>query len=408
MPVEAQPESSDRTYIQENSAEVRSPFSANSHAEAVVGTAFDRAMMQRCLSLARRGLGRTAPNPLVGSVIVQDEQIVGEGFHPGAGQPHAEVFALRAAGDRAFGATLYVNLEPCNHYGRTPPCSEALVAAGVGKVVIGMVDPDPRVSGGGIARLRAAGIEVLVGVEENDCRQLNEAFIHRILYQRPFGILKYAMTLDGKIATTSGHSAWITDQLARDSVHQLRSACDAVIVGGNTVRRDNPHLTSHQAEAPNPLRVVMSRTLDLPSEAYLWQTEDFPTLVLTEVRANLDFQQLLRKKGVEVVELVPLTPAKVMAYLYDRGFLSVLWECGGTLASRAIGEGAVQKILAFIAPKIIGGSTAPTPVGDLGFTAMTEALSLERVRWRTVGSDCLVEGYLPLERLKQLELPPYP
>jgi len=408
MPVEAQPESSDRTYIQENSAEVRSPFLANSHAEAVVGTAFDRAMMQRCLSLARHGLGRTAPNPLVGSVIVQDEQIVGEGFHPGAGQPHAEVFALRAAGDHAFGATLYVNLEPCNHYGRTPPCSEALVAAGVGKVVIGMVDPDPRVSGGGIARLRAAGIEVLVGVEEDDCRQLNEPFIHRILYQRPFGILKYAMTLDGKIATTSGHSAWITDQLARDSVHQLRSACDAVIVGGNTVRRDNPHLTSHQAEAPNPLRVVMSRTLDLPSEAYLWQIQEFPTLVLTEVRANPDFQQLLRKKGVEVVELMSLTPAKVMAYLYDRGFLSVLWECGGTLASRAIAEGAVQKILAFIAPKIIGGSTAPTPVGDLGFTAMTEALSLERVRWRTVGSDCLVEGYLPLEQLKQLELPPSP
>jgi diaminohydroxyphosphoribosylaminopyrimidine deaminase/5-amino-6-(5-phosphoribosylamino)uracil reductase len=269
-----------------------------------------------------------------------------------------------------------------------------------------MVDPDPRVSGGGIARLRAAGIEVLVGVEENDCRQLNEAFVHRILYQRPFGILKYAMTLDGKIATTSGHSAWITDQLARDSVHQLRSACDAVIVGGNTVRRDNPHLTSHQAEAPNPLRVVMSRTLDLPSEAYLWQTEEFPTLVLTEVRANPDFQELLRKKGVEVVELMSLTPAKVMAYLYDRGFLAVLWECGGTLASRAIAEGSVQKILAFIAPKIIGGSTAPTPVGDLGFTAMTEALFLERVRWRTVGSDCLVEGYLPLERLKQLELPP--
>ncbi len=351
--------------------------------------------MQRCLTLARRALGRTAPNPLVGCVIVQNGQIVGEGFHPGAGQPHAEVFALRAAGDRAFGATLYVNLEPCNHYGRTPPCSEAVVAAGVAKVVVGMIDPNPLVAGGGIARLQAAGIEVLVGVEEADCRLLNEAFIHRILYQRPFGILKYAMTLDGKIATTSGHSAWITNQEARQEVHQLRSTCDAVVVGGNTLRQDNPHLTSHQAEVANPLRVVMSRTLDLPQEAYVWQTDRVPTLVLTQEGANPDFQRLLRQKGVEVVEMSTLTPANVMAYLYNQGFLSVLWECGGTLAASAIASGSVQKILAFIAPKIIGGSTAPTPVGDLGLTTMTEAISLERVRWRTVGSDCLMEGYLP-------------
>lgn len=395
--VNAQPHLSDRSDSQDSAPEVRST------PEGSVGTAFDRAMMQRCLELARRALGRTAPNPLVGSVIIQDGQIVGEGFHPGAGQPHAEIFALRAAGDRALGATIYVNLEPCNHYGRTPPCSEALVAAGVKKVVVGMVDPDPRVSGGGIARLQAAGIEVLVGVEENDCRQMNEAFIHRILYHQPFGILKYAMTLDGKIATTSGHSAWITNQVARKEVHQLRSACDAVIVGGNTLRQDNPQLTSRQAEAHSPLRVVMSRTLDLPESAHLWQTAEIPTLVLTEEGANPEFQQLLLKKGVEVVELTSLTPAQAMAYLYSLGFLSVLWECGGTLAARAIAEGAVQKILAFIAPKIIGGSTAPTPVGDLGFTTMTEALSLERVRWRTVGSDCLVEGYLPLEQLKEIE-----
>lgn len=367
----------------------------NTQLEATVGNDFDRATMQRCLALARHALGRTAPNPLVGSVIVQNGEIVGEGFHPGAGQPHAEVFALRAAGDRAVGATIYVNLEPCNHYGRTPPCSEALIAAKVAKVVVGMVDPDPRVSGGGIAKLRAAGIEVLVGVEENDCRQLNEAFIHRILYQRPFGILKYAMTLDGKIATTSGHSAWITDSVARTQVHQLRSACDAVIVGGNTVRRDNPQLTSRQAQAPNPLRVVMSRTLDLPTEAFLWQTAMVPTLVMTQVGANPDFKQLLLDKGVEVVEFPSLTPSEAMVYLYKRSCLSVLWECGGILAAQAIAQGAVQKVLAFIAPKIIGGSSAPTPVGELGITTMTEALSLERVRWQTVGSDCLLEGYLP-------------
>ncbi|MBD1841747.1 bifunctional diaminohydroxyphosphoribosylaminopyrimidine deaminase/5-amino-6-(5-phosphoribosylamino)uracil reductase RibD [Coleofasciculus sp. FACHB-64] len=375
-------------------------FSANTQSDAPQQespfTSFDRAMMQRCIELARRALGQTAPNPLVGSVIVQDGQIVGEGFHPGAGHPHAEVFALRDAGERAKGATIYVNLEPCNHYGRTPPCSEALVAAGVSKVVVGMVDPDPRVSGGGIERLRAAGIEVVVGVEEDACRQLNEAFIHRILYRRPFGILKYAMTLDGKIATTTGHSAWITSPDARNEVHRMRVACDAVIVGGNTVRLDNPHLTSHQTEAHNPLRVVMSRTLDLPVEAHVWETAEAPTLVLTEVGANPDFQQMLLKKGVMVVELTPLTPTKAMAYLYERGLSGVLWECGGTLAASAIAEGTVQKILAFIAPKIVGGRLAPSPVGDLGFASMTDALTLERVRWRAVGSDCLVEGYLPL------------
>lgn len=356
---------------------------------------FDQAMMRRCLELARKALGKTAPNPMVGSVVVRDGEIVGEGYHPGAGQPHAEVFALREAGELARGATIYVSLEPCNHYGRTPPCSDALITAGVAKVVVGMVDPDPRVSGGGIEKLRSAGIEVIVGVEEEACCLLNEAFVHRVLSKRPFGILKYAMTLDGKIATNSGHSSWITDLAARAVVHQLRAACDAVIVGGNTVRNDNPHLTSHQVGARNPLRVVMSRTLDLPETAYLWETGEAATLVLTQVGANPDLQKLLLRKGVKVVELDCLTPAKVMSYLYDLGFLSVLWECGGVLAASAIAEGAVQKVMAFIAPKIIGGNTAPSPVGNLGLQKMTEALTLERITWRSIGPDCLMEGYLP-------------
>ncbi|HEY9873199.1 MAG TPA: bifunctional diaminohydroxyphosphoribosylaminopyrimidine deaminase/5-amino-6-(5-phosphoribosylamino)uracil reductase RibD [Candidatus Obscuribacterales bacterium] len=380
----------------QNNSKLMDKFSLDAQPDASQQVSpFDREMMQRCIELARRALGRTAPNPLVGAVIVRDGEIVGEGFHPGAGNPHAEVFALREAGELAKKATIYVNLEPCNHYGRTPPCSEALIAAGVSKVVVGMVDPDPRVSGGGIARLRQAGIEVVVGVEEDACRQMNEAFIHRILYKRPFGILKYAMTLDGKIATTTGHSAWITSTAARHEVHQLRAACDAVIVGGNTVRLDNPKLTSHETYTHNPLRVVMSRTLDLPLDAHLWQTSDAPTLVLTEVGSSPDLQQMLLKKKVEVVELTPLTPEKAMVYLYDRGLLSVLWECGGILAAKAIAEGAVQKVLAFIAPKIVGGSAAPSPVGDLGLATMTEAMTLERVSWRPVGSDCLVEGYLP-------------
>jgi diaminohydroxyphosphoribosylaminopyrimidine deaminase / 5-amino-6-(5-phosphoribosylamino)uracil reductase len=357
-------------------------------------TQFDRQMMQRCLDLANRARGKTSPNPLVGSVVVSDRKIVGEGFHPKVGEPHAEVFALKEAGEKARGATVYVNLEPCNHYGRTPPCTEALIAAGVAKVVVGMVDPDPRVRGSGIEKLRNAGIEVVIGVEEEACRQLNEAFIHRILARKPFGILKYAMTLDGKIAATTGHSAWVTSQASRHLVHQLRSECDAVIVGGNTVRRDNPHLTTHQVSAHNPLRVVMSRRLHLPLEANLWNLNEAATLVFTEVGFDLTVKKQLLDKGVEVVELESLTPLLVMKNLYDRGFSKILWECGGTLAAEAIAQGTIQKIMAFIAPKIIGGQTAPSPVGDLGFEKMTEALQLERVQIRAVESDFLIEGYL--------------
>jgi diaminohydroxyphosphoribosylaminopyrimidine deaminase/5-amino-6-(5-phosphoribosylamino)uracil reductase len=237
-PVVAQADASLPNYTQENIRIVESAVGSNLPPKQKVGSDFDSRMMLRCLELARRALGRTSPNPLVGAVIVKDGEIVGEGFHPRAGEPHAEVFALKAAGvgaaspqeNRACGATIYVNLEPCNHYGRTPPCSEGLIRAGVAKVVVGMVDPNPLVAGGGIARLRGAGIEVLVGVEESACHQLNEAFVHRILYKRPLGILKYAMTLDGKIATTSGNSAWVTSQEARSEVHQLRTACDAIIV----------------------------------------------------------------------------------------------------------------------------------------------------------------------------------
>ena len=355
---------------------------------------FDRQMMQRCLELAKQALGQTAPNPLVGAVVVQNGAIVGEGFHPKAGEPHAEVFALRAA-EQPIGSTVYVNLEPCSHYGRTPPCADALIAAGVAKVVVGMVDPNPKVAGAGIDRLRQAGIEVIVGVEEAACRSLNEAFIYRILSQRPLGILKYAMTLDGKIAATSGHSAWVTSPESRSQVHQLRAGCDAVVIGGNTVRRDNPLLTAHGQGNHNPLRVVMSRSLDLPLEAQLWQTAIAPTVVFTVQGVNLDRQNALTQLGVEVIALPTLSPAEVMSNLGDRGFLSVLWECGGTLAAVAIAEGAIQKVLAFIAPKIIGGATAPSPVGDLGLTKMTEALVLERVQWRAIGSDFLMEGYLP-------------
>lgn len=357
-------------------------------------TPFDQEMMQRCLQLAQKARGQTAPNPLVGAVVVKDQKIIGEGFHPGAGQPHAEVFALREAGAQAQGATIYVNLEPCNHHGRTPPCSQAVVKAGIKKAVVGMVDPNPKVAGGGIATLEAAGIEVLVGVEEAACQRLNEAFCYRILHHRPFGILKYAMTLDGKIAADSGHSRWITGTQARQYVHQLRGDVDAVVIGGNTLRQDNPDLTTHDTIAPNPLRVVMSRHLNVPEVAKLWDTTAAPTLVLTTAPSDRHRVAALEKQGVEVVILPDLSPQSAMDLFYGRGFLSVLWECGGTLAAQAITQGVVQKVEAFIAPKIIGGEGAPSPVGNLGLKQMDQAIAVDRSRFQQFGPDLLWQGYL--------------
>ena len=380
--------------------------------------------MQRALDLARTAIGNTAPNPMVGCVIVKDGKIIGEGYHPRAGEPHAEIFALRSAQKQphqvqpyeaqsneattvdtsvnttvnatvnTVGATLYVNLEPCNHTGRTPPCSDAVIASGVSRVVIGMVDPNPKVAGSGIEKIKAAGITVTVGVEEEACQTLNEAFVHRILHQRPFGILKYAMTMDGKIATTTGHSTWITSPDSRRWVHELRSHCQAIIIGGNTVRKDNPNLTCHGVSDRIPLRVVMSRSLELPTVANLWNCDQAPTVVFTEPNPNRDIHNALINQGVEIVELEVLTPDAVMKNLYDRGNAQVLWECGGTLAARALQDKSVQKLYAFIAPKIIGGALAPTPIGDLGLTEMTQAIELKKVGLQSIGPDWLVNAYV--------------
>ena len=257
-----------------------------------------------------------------------------------------------------------------------------------------MVDPDPRVAGSGIEKLRNAGIEVVVGVEETACRQLNEAFVHRILHQQPFGILKYAMTLDGKIAAETGHSAWVTGKASRHLVHQVRSTCDAVIIGGNTVRKDNPNLTTHGVTKHNPLRVVMSRSLDLPRDCNLWNTEIAPTTIFTETDSKPVFQKALTSKGVEIITVATLTPKVVTEHLYKRELSKILWECGGTLAAKAIADGTIQKIMAFIAPKIIGGISAPSPVGELNLITMTDALQLERITTQTIDGDILIEGYM--------------
>lgn len=338
----------------------------------------DAKHMRRAIELAKRASGQTRPNPLVGCVLTTPEgRVIGEGYHLRAGFNHAEVNALQDAKQRQEqiqGSTAYVSLEPCNHYGRTPPCSVALVKAGVKRVVIGIIDPDPRTAGGGVKTLRQAGVTVDVGVEASLCAQLNDGFIHRVRHRRPFGILKYAMTLDGKIAATDRTSKWVTGSASRQHVQHIRRSVDAIIVGGQTLRKDDPRLTvrdGHQLDAEgrpllSPLRVVMTKTLHLPTGARLWSDlEHTPTIVFADAaHGNPAVANELIAKGVTVEQVPGLSPDDVMEYLYHKDCLSVLWECGGNLASHAVRSGAVQKLCAFIAPKLVGGLNAPTPLAD--------------------------------------------
>ncbi|MEN9205845.1 MAG: bifunctional diaminohydroxyphosphoribosylaminopyrimidine deaminase/5-amino-6-(5-phosphoribosylamino)uracil reductase RibD [Thermostichales cyanobacterium SZTDM-1c_bins_54] len=359
----------------------------------------DAVWMERCLTLARATPRRPSPNPRVGCVIVRNDQVVGEGFHPGAGQPHAEVFALQQAGSQARGATLYVTLEPCNHYGRTPPCTEAILAAGIGRVVVGMVDPNPLVAGQGIARLQAAGIPVTVGVLEGECQVLNEGFSFAIVERRCFGVLKYAMTLDGKIATVTGQSQWISNEQARHWVHAQRAWHDAVIVGSRTVWQDDPQLTCRLPgwQGVQPLRVVLSRSLDLPTTARLWQVDAAPTLVLTQARPDHPLWGSLTGQGVEVVGLEALSPRAAVQYLFQRGCLSALWECGGSLAWAALQDGAIQKVAAIIAPKLIGGAQAPTPLGGSGIRDINRGWRITNPKLEQLADNWLITGRVSRE-----------
>jgi diaminohydroxyphosphoribosylaminopyrimidine deaminase/5-amino-6-(5-phosphoribosylamino)uracil reductase len=340
--------------------------------------------MDRALQLAALGEGRTSPNPLVGAVVLDPSgELVGEGFHARAGEPHAEVEALRQAGERARGGTLVVTLEPCCHHGRTPPCCEAVIAAGLARVVVALTDPDPRVGGEGLARLRAAGLEVVEGVGEAQARLQNRAFLHRCQEGRPLGVLKWAMSLDGRTALPNGISQWISGPAARQWVHGLRARCDAVIVGGGTVRADNPHLTSRGRRQPEPLRVVLSQELDLPVEAHLWNPEEAATLVVHGPEASLEACSRMDALGVERLALEPCGPLSLLAALATRGCNQVLWECGPALAAAALREGCVQEVAAVIAPKLLGGEPARTPLGLLGAQTMADVreLGAPRVDW---------------------------
>jgi diaminohydroxyphosphoribosylaminopyrimidine deaminase / 5-amino-6-(5-phosphoribosylamino)uracil reductase len=351
--------------------------------------------MARALQLATLAQGRTSPNPLVGAVILDaDGTLVGEGFHARAGGAHAEVGALAQAGERARGGTLIVTLEPCCHHGRTPPCSQALLAAGIARVVLAMADPNPLVAGGGIARLRAAGLEVIEGVMEAEARRLNRPFLHRIATGRPLGILKWAMSLDGRTALPNGVSQWISGPQARDWVHQLRARCDAVIVGGGTLRADDPLLTSRGQRTPEPLRVVLSRQLDLPHAARLWDTAVAATLLVHGPEAPQDRCDHFDGLGVERLALEVCEPGALALALAQRGCNQVLWECGPELAAAAMRQGCVQQLAAVIAPKLLGGLPSRTALGDLSLERLDGAWALHGQDIRWLGPDLLVQGRL--------------
>jgi len=334
---------------------------------------------------------------MVGAVVVQDGEIIGEGFHPGAGQPHAEVFALRAAGENARGATLYVSLEPCSHYGRTPPCADAVIRAGIRRVVAASQDPNTLVAGRGLEKLRAAGLAVdcgLLGAEEE---RLNEAWRHWIATRRPFVTLKLAASLDGKLATRTGDTRWISGDAARRDVHRLRSASDAVLTTAATTLADNPALTARLPGARQPRRVVVDAQLRTRPEQQVYAPGTPPPLLATTIDDPARLAPF-RAHGVEVLVL----PARnghvdlpaLLAALGEREIVSLLVESGGTFAAAMLDAGGVQKLRMYLAPLLIGGAGAVPAIGGAGVALLADAPRLHDVTWKRFGDDLRVEGYL--------------
>ena len=359
----------------------------------------DEDYMRQALALARNAVGRTSPNPLVGAVIVRDGHVVAAGWHRQAGTPHAEIHALRMAGELAQGATLYVTLEPCAHYGRTGPCAKAVAEAGIRRVVIGMGDPNPLVAGKGIKILQDAGIEVKCGVLEAECRQLNEVFLHWITQQLPFVIFKTAMTLDGKIATHTGASQWISSPESRHYVHELRDRVDGILVGIGTVLHDDPSLTTRLPDrvGKNPVRIVVDSLARTPLQAKLLTDGLAPTIIAVTAQAPADRVQAMRQAGATVLTVgdgPEVDLSQLMQLLGQREICSLLVEGGGSVAFSLLQAGLVDKVLAFVAPKIIGGREALTPVEGAGFAQLDEAVNLRDFQAQSIGPDILLSGYV--------------
>lgn len=364
----------------------------------------DRYWMQRALELAQEARGYTTPNPLVGAIVLNASgDVVGADYHHRAGQLHAERLALAQAGEAARGGTLYVTLEPCCHFGRTPPCIEAIVASGVRRVVAAMQDPNPKVAGKGFAALRQAGIEVTVGVGEAEARRLNEAFCKYITTGLPFGLWKIAMSLDGKIAAKTGDSRWISSPESRAEVHELRQAADAIVVGSGTVLKDDPLLTTRRANG-KPGRDARPILVDsrgrIPATAKVFTTPrnpDIPPLVVTTSRAPVEIRTAWEQAGAEVWVLPEDKDGHVD--LTDLGrrlgtleVTSLLIESGGTLAETALRAGMIDRVLIYIAPILVGGATAPTALGGIGVERLADAWQLSDLEVSQSGADIRVTG----------------
>ena len=360
--------------------------------------------MRLALQMARNATGRTVPNPLVGAVIVQAGRVVATGWHRKAGTPHAEIHALNMAGELARGATLYVTLEPCAHYGRTGPCAVAVRDAGIARVVVGMRDPNPLVAGKGLKILMDAGVAVDVFPDDSDiaacCWQLNEVFLKWIPHKQPFVVLKTAMSLDGKIATVTGESQWITGEAARARVHEWRDIYDGIMVGIGTVLHDDPALTTRLPagrSGRNPVRIIVDSQARTPLTAQVVTDEAAPTIIAVTEEAPAERVAALEQSAqVEVLRCGSgphVDVALLMQQLGEREICSIFVEGGGTLAYSLLAAGLVDKVEAFIAPLLIGGREALTPVEGAGSTRLADAVRLHDVQYEQVGSDMLVTGY---------------
>ena len=365
----------------------------------------DTYWMKRVLRLAAKGRGRTSPNPMVGALLVKGDKIIGEGYHAKAGTDHAEIVALRNAGKEAREATLYLNLEPCTHYGKTPPCLPAVIEARVKRVVVGMEDPNPLVTGRGLEGLKQAGINVEAGVLEKECRQLNEAFCKYIPRKEPFVILKAAATLDGKIATREGDSKWISGEMSRSLVHRMRDQVDGVVIGIGTVLRDDPLLTARIKNGRDPFRIVLDSQLRVPEEAKVIGEFPSKTVIATTELGAQDKMARLKKKGVQVMVLesqqgrVPLKHC--LSQLGEMGMMSLLVEGGSQVNSSFLEEGLIDKVLLFFSPRLLGDNEALGIFSGARKMDLTETIPLDGLRVKRIGEDILVEGYPMVPQSRQ-------
>jgi diaminohydroxyphosphoribosylaminopyrimidine deaminase/5-amino-6-(5-phosphoribosylamino)uracil reductase len=354
--------------------------------------------MRRALRLAEKGRGRTSPNPMVGAILVRDGRLVGEGYHAKAGEAHAEIVALQQAKEEARGSTLYLNLEPCTHYGKTPPCTPQVIESGVIRVVIGMEDPNPLVKGKGIEMLRKAGLHLEVGILEKECQRLNEAFCKYILKKEPFVILKVAATLDGKLATRNGDSKWISGEASRRFVQKLRDQVDGVLVGIGTVLKDNPQLTARIRGGRDPYRIVLDSRLKIPEEAKVIGISPSKAIIATTELAPKDKIEKLEKRGVRILILDSqegkINLKSCLSKLGEIGMMSLLVEGGSQVNGSFLDEGLIDKLLLFLSPKLIGDHQALGIFAGRGACSLDEAVSLKGMKTKRIGEDILLEGYL--------------